>query len=76
MQLKAYCEYLGGGYKYGMFAIVQSGVATIKVVAPGQWQVVIDNTIPVNEENGPQVLIGKCLEVDYNATLTFFVHSK
>ena len=74
--LEAYGSQYGASGEYGLRGRIYSGVAKLRVTAPGRWLAIVKIRQPVNEESGPKELIGKCLEVGYNSSVTFSVHSK
>ncbi|MCK4390272.1 MAG: DUF4198 domain-containing protein [Desulfobacterales bacterium] len=75
-QLVAFGDQYGASGEYGLKARISKGVAKLRVTAPGRWLALVKTRQPVTEESGPKELVGKCLEVGYNATVTFSVHSK
>ncbi len=74
--LQAYGSQYGASGEYGLRGRIYKGVVKIRVTAPGRWLALVKTRQPVTEESGPKELVGNCLEVGYNATVTFTVHSK
>ena len=75
-QLEVYGNQYGATGDYGLLGRIYKGEAKIRMTAPGRWLAIVKIRQPVTEESGPKELIGKCLAVGYNATVTFSVHSK
>lgn len=71
--LEAYGEQYGADENYGLQGRISKGIAKIRVTAPGKWLATVRMRKPVTKEDGPAELVGKALEVGYNAAVTFFV---
>lgn len=71
--LEAYGEQYGADGNYGLQGRISKGIAKIRVTAPGKWLATVRMRKPVSKEDGPAELVGKALEVGYNAAVTFFV---
>ncbi len=72
--LKANSELFGKGNKYSISAPIINGMATFQVPTPGQWLISLHLLEPVNKKNGPRDMVGKYLNIGYNASVTF--HAK
>ena len=67
--ISAFNEYLGDAF---IGAYVIRGNVKFKLVKPGRWLLTLGVVRPVDKDTAPE-LIGKAINVGYQATATFFV---